>query len=228
MAGKILGAILAVLVLAAVAAPPGSAKTAQIEDPAGDHPVPFMDFTAVSLAVVTGKSGLALETTFLLAGLVGSESRSTMTGYSFTAKVGKCDLLVRFVGYPDGAFDAAGFATTKCGESGRDVGGTYSLTENTIVVQSPLRDLKGVAVGQTMTDLAAFNSPGEACITTTPRRPRPRGTRRAATSPGLSASGHSRGCRLWVAASQRGSLLSLSVTRHPSRLVDRENGGNNQ
>lgn len=161
MAGKILGAILAVLVLAAVAAPPGSAKTAQIEDPAGDHPVPFMDFTAVSLAVVTGKSGLALETTFLLAGLVGSESRSTMTGYSFTAKVGKCDLLVRFVGYPDGAFDAAGFATTKCGESGRDVGGTYSLTENTIVVQSPLRDLKGVAVGQTMTDLAAFNSPGE-------------------------------------------------------------------
>lgn len=84
-----------------------------------------------------------------------------MTGYNFTAKVGKCDLLVRYIGYPDGVAGGTEFATTKCGESGRDVGGTSSRTENTITVQSPLRDLRGVAPGMTMTDLAAFNSPVE-------------------------------------------------------------------
>ena len=140
---------------------PATAAGPQIEDPAGDHPVPFMDFTAVKLAVVQTKAGAALETSFVLAGAVSPESRATMTGYSFTAKVGKCDLLVRFVGYPDGAFDAAGFATTKCGADGRDIGGTFKITDNTVAVTSPLRDLKGVAIGQTMTDLAAFNSPGE-------------------------------------------------------------------
>ena len=140
------------------AAPPAP----QIEDPAGDHPVPFMDFTEVRLAVVPAKSGLALETTFVLAGAVTPESRTTMTGYSFTAKVGKCDLLVRFIGYPDGGVVSAspGFVTTKCGE-GRDIGGTWKINDNRVIVLSPLRDLKGVAIGATMTDLAAFNAPGE-------------------------------------------------------------------
>ena len=66
---------------------PASAAAPQIEDPTGDHPVPFMDFTGVKLALVQGKTGPVLETTFVLAGAV-SPSRTTMTGYSFTAKVG--------------------------------------------------------------------------------------------------------------------------------------------
>ena len=84
-----------------------------------------------------------------------------MTGYSFTARVGSCDLLVRFVAYPDGAFDSAGFVTAKCGAAGRDVGGTFKLNDAVVVVTTPLRDLKGVAVGQTMTQLRAFTSPAE-------------------------------------------------------------------
>ena len=144
-----------------LAASPGRAASPQIEDPAGDHPVPFMDFTAVTLSVGHGKSGPYLETTFTLAGLVGDVSQTSMTGYSFTAKVGKCDLLVRYIGYPEGVAGGTEFATTKCGAGGRDIGGKASRTENTITVQSPLRDLKGVAVGQTMTNLAAFNTPAE-------------------------------------------------------------------
>ena len=161
MARRLLTAALAALILGAMAGhSPTQAAGSQIEDPAGDHPAPFMDFTAVNLAVVPAKAGPALETTFVLSGLVGAESRATMTGYSLTAKIGKCDLLIRFIGYPDGAFDAAGFVTSKCGE-GRDVGGTYKLSDTTITVQTPLRDLKGVEVGGTMTDLAAFNAPVE-------------------------------------------------------------------
>ena len=161
MARKVLVTVVAALILCgATLTAPVRAGAPQIEDPAGDHPVPFMDFTGVSLAVVPGKGGPALETTFLLSGMVGAESRATMTGYSLTAKVGKCDLLVRFVGYPDGAFDASGFVTTKCGD-GRDVGGSFKITDTTIAVQSPLRDLKGVEIGLTMTELAAFNAPVE-------------------------------------------------------------------
>ena len=144
-----------------LAASPGVGQAPQIEDPAGDHPVPFMDFTAVHLAVGQGKTGPVLETSFVLAGAITPETRATMTGYSFTAKVGKCDLLIRFVGYPDGVFDATGFATTKCGADGRDAGGTWKITDKTVTVYSPLRDLKDVSIGQTMTDLAAFNSPAE-------------------------------------------------------------------
>lgn len=156
---KVAACVFALVALVAVA-PQAHAKAPQIEDPEGDHPVPFMDFTEVRLALGRTKAGPALETTFVLAGAITPESRATMTGYSFTAKVGSCDLLVRFVGYPDGgAFDAAGFASTMCG--GRDVGGTWRITDNTVTVISPLRDLKGVGVGQTMTDLAAFSSPAE-------------------------------------------------------------------
>ena len=151
---------LTILALVAIA-PPAISAAPQIEDPAGDHPVPFMDFTAVTLSVGHGKSGPYLETTFSLAGLVGDASQTSMTGYSFTAKVGKCDLLVRYIGYPEGVAGGTEFATTKCGAGGRDVGGKASRTENTITVQSPLRDLKGVAIGQTMTNLAAFNTPAE-------------------------------------------------------------------
>lgn len=163
MRRRLISAVLAVLTLASGWALPVNAAPPQIEDPAGDHPVPFMDFTSVALAVGQGKTGPYLETTFTLAGMLGQASQTSMTGYSFTATVGKCELLVRYIGYPEGGVISSGtqFVTTKCGAGGRDVGGTASLTENTITVRSPLRDLKGVAIGQTMTNLAAFNAPGE-------------------------------------------------------------------
>lgn len=161
MIRKSLGGLLVLFLLVIAGPVPGRAASHQIEDPATDHPVPFMDLTGIGLAVVQGKGGPALQVAFSLAGAVSPESRAAQTGYSFVSKVGKCDLLVRFVGYPDGAFDAAGFATAKCGETGRDVGGTFKISDNTVTVVAALRDLKGVAVGETMTDLRAFTSPGE-------------------------------------------------------------------
>ena len=143
-----------------LASGPARAAAPQIEDPVGDHPIPFMDFTAISLTIGQGKTGTYLETTFSLAGMLGDLSQASMTGYNFTATVGKCELLVRYIGYPPELGIGTGFVTTKCGD-GRDVGGTSTVTENTITVRSLLRDLKGVSVGQTMTNLAAFIAPAE-------------------------------------------------------------------
>ncbi len=147
--------------LLTLSAGPGQAGPTQIEDAAGDHPVPFMDLTSVGLALTSVKGSPALEVTFTTSGAITPESRATMTGYSLTSKVGSCDLLVRFVGYPDDAFAAAGFATARCGEGGRDAGGTFKITENTVTVVTPLRDLKAIGPGAKMTELAAFTSPGE-------------------------------------------------------------------
>ena len=161
MAHRAFAALLAFSMLAVAALPATADGPSQIEDAAGDHPVPFMDLTSVTLGVGQTKSGPALEVSFALSGAVSPESRATMTGYSFTAKVGKCDLLVRFVGYPDGVFGASGFASSMCAAGGRDTGGTYKVDDNVVTVMVPLRDLKGVVVGATMTDLKAFTSPGE-------------------------------------------------------------------
>ncbi|MBW3536478.1 MAG: hypothetical protein KY395_01735 [Actinobacteria bacterium] len=156
-------AALAALSMLLLAVYPGNAddREPQIEDPAGDHPVPFMDLTAVTLALAATKSGPALEVSFTLSGAVSPESRASMTGYNFTAKVGNCDLLVRFIGYPDGVFSSNGFASSMCSAGGRDAGGSYTITDNTVTVLAPLRDLRGVSAGQTMTDLRAFTSPAE-------------------------------------------------------------------
>lgn len=159
---KSLGVLLAVMMLVLVGQAPGRAAPSQIEDPAGDQPVPFMDLTSVGLAVVQTKGAPGLQVTFTLAGAVSPESRTTQTGYTLTSKVGKCELLIRFMGYPDGAFDSAGDVMARCGAAGgRNAGGTFKISENTITVVANLRDLKGVAVGQTMTDLKAFTSPLE-------------------------------------------------------------------
>lgn len=156
-------AALAALAMLLGGSSPGTAEgpEPQIEDPAGDHPVPFMDLTAVTLALAATKSGPALEVSFTLSGEISPESRAAMTGYNFMAKVGQCDLLVRFIGYPDGVFASNGFVSSMCGAGGRDAGGTFTITDNTVTVLAPLRDLKGVAAGQTMTELSAFTSPGE-------------------------------------------------------------------
>ena len=160
MPRKILGVVLAVLTLVALA-PSGQASSDQIKDAAGDHPVPFMDITGVGLAVVQVKGAPSLQVTFTLAGPITPETRATQTGYTFVSKVGKCDLLVRFMGYPDGVFTAAGDVATRCGDDGRNVGGTFKIKDNTITVVYSLGDLKVVSVGQTMTKLGAFTSPVE-------------------------------------------------------------------
>jgi hypothetical protein len=160
MSRKVLAAVLVLGALVALPLP-GRASSDQIADSAGDHPVPFMDITGVGLGLTSAKGAQFLRVTFTLAGAVSPESRATQTGYSFTATVGKCDLLVRFVGYPDDVVDAAGFATTRCGADGKDVGGTFKIQDNTVTVLSPLRDLKGVTPGLTMTDLGAYTSPVE-------------------------------------------------------------------
>lgn len=139
---------------------PARSEGPQIVDPAGDHPVPFMDLTAVRLGVAEVKGSPVLRVEFTTAGPISPESRATMTGYNFRAKVDKCALLVRFMGYPDGVFTAAGDAVARC-EGGRDAGGTFRINGKSVVVDVPLRDLKGVAVGRTMTDLRAGTSPGE-------------------------------------------------------------------
>jgi hypothetical protein len=141
-------------------APSGRAAGAQIEDPKGDHPVPFMDLTSVSLELAQAKGGQVLRVQFTTAGPLTPEGRTFMTGYSLRSKVNKCNLLVRFMGYPDGVFAAAGDAVARC-EGGRDVGGTFKINENTIAVDIPMRDLKGVAPGMVMTELRAATSPGE-------------------------------------------------------------------
>lgn len=160
MSRTVVGTAFCLVALLATATP-GLAAADQIADPAGDHPVPFMDLTGVGLGLTSVRGAPALRVTFTLAGAISPESRTTMTGYSFTSKVGSCALLVRFVGYPDGTFGASGFATAKCGANGRDVGGTFKIAGSTITVITPLRDLKVVTAGQTMTDLKAFTSPGE-------------------------------------------------------------------
>lgn len=158
---KLLALVLAALALAAVVSP-GRAAEDQIADAAGDNPVPFLDLTGVGLAVTSVKGTQYLQTKFILSGPVSPESRVLMTGYSFTSKVAKCELLVRFVALPDGGvFTAPGAVATRCGADGRDVSGTFRIVDNTITVLSPLRDLKEVTLGQTMTDLRAFTSPGE-------------------------------------------------------------------
>lgn len=120
-----------------------------------------MDLTGVGLGLTRVKGSPALEVTFALAGSVTPETRASMTGYSFTAKVGVCDLLVRFIGYPDGVFASSGFVTSKCGASGRDAGGTFVISDDKVIVTTQLRDLKGVVPGAKMTELAAFTSPVE-------------------------------------------------------------------
>ena len=150
----------AVALVAAMPMSPASAAPRQIEDPAQDHPVPFMDITGVGLALTRAAGVPALQVTFAVAGAITPETRTAMTGYTFLSEVGSCALMVRFVAYPDGVFTAAGFVTTKCG-TGRDVGGRYTIRGNEITVVSPLRDLRGVVPGAVMTGLRASTAPAE-------------------------------------------------------------------
>lgn len=130
-----------------------------------DYPVPFLDLTAVSLAVAQVKGAPALQVTYTLNGAVSPESRFSSSGYNFVSKVGKCDLLVRVLTYREEAFTSAGDVTARCGlTTGRNVGGTFKIADNTITALVPLRDFKEVALGKTMTDLRAFTLPGEAAI----------------------------------------------------------------
>lgn len=164
MAPKIVGLFVAALVLGTVmAGPPASAAPPQIEDPANDYPVPFLDLTAVSLAVAQVKGGPALQVTYTLSGVVSPESRYSNSGYSFVSKVGKCDLLIRVI--PGRLAGDPGYVTGRCGlTGGRDVGGTFKISDKTITALVSLRDFKEVGLGKTMTDLRAFTIPGEYAV----------------------------------------------------------------
>lgn len=161
---KLLGALVVALLLGAgIAVPPATAAPPQIEDPANDYPVPFLDLTAVSLSVAQVRGGPALQVTYTLSGTVSAESRYSNSGYSFVSKVGKCDFLVRVI--PGRLAGDPGYVTARCGlVTGRDVGGTFKISDKTITALVSLRDFKEVGLGKTMTDLRAFTIPGEYAV----------------------------------------------------------------
>lgn len=145
-------------------AQPTTAKVApQITDPELDYPVPFADLTAVTVAVAAARGGDRLEVTFEVAGDITPEGRNLMTGYEFRAQVGKCDLIAGWNAFPSVTENAglpAGSAGAQCGETGREIAGTFRISGNTVTAEIPLQDLKGVSVGDSMKDLTANTAPG--------------------------------------------------------------------
>lgn len=160
MALKVLAAALTAFLLAIGAAAPTTAASDQIQDPALDQPAPSLDITSVGLSVAQSKGAQYLQVKFTMAGPIGPEAGTVLTGYSFQGTVGKCVLLVRYLAAPEGGVLIPG-TTTRCGDAGRDVGGATKVEGNTLTMMAPLRDLKEVKPGAVMKDLTAFTSPGE-------------------------------------------------------------------
>ncbi len=144
---------------------PVSAKVEpQITDPTLDYPVPFGDLSAVSVAVATARGGQRLEVTFQVAADISAESRNLMIGYEFRAQVGKCELIAGWNAFPSVTENAglpAGSAGAQCGETGREITGTFRIAGNTVTAEIPLQDLKGIAIGDTMKGLSASTAPGK-------------------------------------------------------------------
>lgn len=157
---RILASVAAALLLAVGAAVPAPASSDQIQDPSLDYPIPSLDITSVGLALAQVKGAPHLQVKFTLAGPIGPEAGATQTGYTFQGTVGKCSLLMRFFPAAEGGVVGAS-TTTRCGDSGRDVGGITKVAGNTLTILAPLRDLKDVQPGAAMKDLTAFTSPAE-------------------------------------------------------------------
>jgi hypothetical protein len=135
----------------------------QITDPSLDYPVPFGDLVSVGVSVVSAKGGDRLEVAFKVAGAISPEGRNLMFGYEFRAKVGKCDLAAGFNAFPSVTENAglpAGASGAQCGATGREIEGTFRIQGDTVTAEIPLRDLKGVALGNPMTGLTASTAPG--------------------------------------------------------------------
>lgn len=157
----LLALCLTLLVLNATPTP--AAVQPQITDPALDYPVPFADLTAVTVAVGTARGADRLEITFQVSSDITPEGRNLMTGYEFRAQVGKCELIAGWNAFPSVTENAgipAGSAGAQCGESGREITGTFRITGNTVTAEIPLQDLKGVALGDQMKKLSASTAPG--------------------------------------------------------------------
>lgn len=163
-----LGALSALLIAGAFA-PGASANGPQIEDPEGDHPVPWVDLTAVQLQLVPAKGGQVLEVTFTTSGPITPENRNMMTGYTFNATAGKgkgakektCDLAVIYYAYPSATETLlpAGSAGASCG--GKDLSPPFRVDDNTVTISVALRDLTDVGVGTVLSDLTAKTAPFE-------------------------------------------------------------------
>ena len=156
---------LAALFLAALfvvgLSPDARAATPQIVDPALDHPAPFADLTSVELKATKVRGRDFLEVTFTVAGEISAPSRNLMTGYTFNGKVGKCELYVLWYAYPmltEPAGLPTGSSGAHCGKAGKDVGGSYRIKGNAVIVTVPLQDLKGVTRGATVTELKAHTA----------------------------------------------------------------------
>jgi len=125
----LLALCLTLLVLNATSTP--AAVQPQITDPALDYPVPFADLTAVTVAVGTARGGDRLEITFQVSSDTTPEGRNLMTGYEFRAQVGKCELIAGWNAFPSVTENAgipAGSAGARCGETGREIDGTFRIS----------------------------------------------------------------------------------------------------
>ena len=155
-------ALLGCVLVFGAAAPSGRADGPQLEDPAGDHPVPWVDLTGVQLKLGPGtvRTGPVLDVTFIVAGPITPENRNTMTGYNFEAKIGACKFGAGFNAFP-GATEAelgAGSAGAIC-EGGKELEPPFKITDNTVTLSVGLKDLKGVAAGVVVSEMTASAIP---------------------------------------------------------------------
>jgi hypothetical protein len=154
----------AALGLAVAPMPHARAAAPQIVDPALDQPAPWADLVGVELSFTQKKAKPYLTVAFTVSGEISAPSRNAMTGYTFLGKVGKCDLIVQWYAYPmaEPALPP-GSAGSQCGETGKDLGGTFVIKGNTVTVTVPMQDMasKGAVKGATMTDLSAHTAPLE-------------------------------------------------------------------
>ena len=152
---------LASLLLFGALSPAARASGPQLEDPEGDHPVPWADLTGVELKLAPGtvRTGPLLEVTFWVAGAISPESRNTMTGYNFNATIGSCKFSAGYLAYPS-VTDAelgAGSAGAMC-EGGKELAPPFEVKDNTVTLKIALRDLKGVGAGAMVSEMSAWTA----------------------------------------------------------------------
>jgi hypothetical protein len=153
---------LATLIVSAAVSAPAVADGPQLEDPAGDHPVPWVDLVGVELKLGAGnvRTGPVLEVTFSVAGDITPENRNTMTGLNFDAKIGSCKFGAGYNAFP-GATEAelgAGSAGAIC-EGGKELEPPFKVQGNSVTLTIALRDLKGVVAGAVVSEMSASSVP---------------------------------------------------------------------
>lgn len=154
-------AALASLLIFGAMSPATRADGPQLEDPE-DHPVPWVDLTGVQLKLAPGnvRTGPVLEVTFIAAGDISPESRNTMTGFNFDAKIGSCKFGAGYNAFPSvtEAQLGAGSAGAMC-EGGKELDPPFAVKGNTVTLSIGLRDLKGVVAGAIVSEMTASSVP---------------------------------------------------------------------